>query len=259
MKKRIVSGVVITIITVPLCLIGSLAFKIFCFLLGSFCLKEIFLLKEHHKRIPIGMEFISLLNFFLILFLDNEVLLWNLKEFVILTLSLLLPSLFYKKDYEAHDAIYLSTMVLIFGIVFRTLTFVRNRGLWYLIYLGCIPIFTDIFAMLFGNFMGKHKLIPRISPGKTIEGSVGGSVVATLLATLVYFYFIHEAALVPVLGMTLCLSVVSQFSDLIFSKIKRENGIKDFGNLIPGHGGVLDRMDSLMLVTLTYLVFLEFI
>lgn len=107
--------------------------------------------------------------------------------------------------------------------------------------------------------MGRHKLIPKISPGKTVEGSIGGSVLATILATLIYFYFIHQAPLWTVVGVTLLLSIVSQFSDLMFSKIKRENGIKDFSHFIPGHGGVLDRMDSLMLVTLTYLWIVEFI
>lgn len=259
MKKRVISGVIIAIITVPLCLIGGLPFKIFCFLLGSLCLKEILLLKEHHQKIPLVMEFVCLLDFFLILFLDEVTVLENSKAFVFLVFSLFLPSLFYKEHYNVQDAIYLSTMVLFLGVIFRTLQLIRMRGGWYLIYIGSIPIFTDIFAMLFGNFMGRHKLIPKISPGKTVEGSIGGSVLATVLATLIYFYFIHQAPLWTVLGVTLLLSVVSQFSDLMFSKIKRENGIKDFSNFIPGHGGVLDRMDSLMLVTLSYLWILEFI
>ncbi len=183
----------------------------------------------------------------------------NSKVFVLLVFSLFLPSLFYKEHYNIHDAIYLCTMVLFLGVIFKTLQLIRMRGVWYLIYIGSIPIFTDIFAMLFGNFMGRHKLIPKISPGKTVEGSIGGSVLATILATLIYFYFIHQAPLWTVVGVTLLLSIVSQFSDLMFSKIKRENGIKDFSHFIPGHGGVLDRMDSLMLVTLTYLWIVEFI
>ena len=84
MKKRVLSGIIITIITVPLCLLGGLPFKIFCFLLGSLCLKEILLLKEHHQKIPLFMEFVCLLDFFLILFLDEVTVLENSKAFVFL-------------------------------------------------------------------------------------------------------------------------------------------------------------------------------
>ena len=112
--------------------------------------------------------------------------------------------------------------------------------------------------MLTGMFIGKHKLCPKISPKKTIEGSVGGSVIGTAVAVIFYSNLIGKFSIKLVL-ITLLLSVIGQLGDLFFSKIKRENNIKDFSNIMPGHGGVLDRIDSLTFVIMAYIVFISFI
>ena len=113
-----------------------------------------------------------------------------------------------------------------------------------------IAFVSDAFALFAGMAFGKHKLAPELSPKKTWEGAVGGFAGA-ILSTVVYglvlhFVFQYEAdylrlALYGALG-----SVASQLGDLSFSYIKREYGIKDFGNIFPGHGGVLDRFDSVI-------------
>jgi phosphatidate cytidylyltransferase len=110
----------------------------------------------------------------------------------------------------------------------------------------------DVFAYFTGVLFGKHKLIPEISPKKTIEGSIGGIVFATLGFLLLGFIMSKTGDASPnyiVLSVAgiLC-SVVSQIGDLIASLIKREHGIKDYGNIFPGHGGVLDRFDSILAV-----------
>lgn len=112
---------------------------------------------------------------------------------------------------------------------------------------------TDSFAFFCGSFFGKHKLIPKISPKKTVEGSIGGTV-ACMLVTVLYAFIVSSVTGLGVnyIAVTLSglfLSVISQIGDLNASYIKREHGIKDYGTLFPGHGGMLDRFDSVIAVT----------
>lgn len=112
---------------------------------------------------------------------------------------------------------------------------------------------TDVFAYLTGKFVGKHKLIPDVSPNKTIEGSVGG-VVGAMLFGCMFIYFVHLP--IHFIAFVFIGSIVAQFGDLFASSIKRYCQIKDFGKLIPGHGGVLDRFDSVIFVTLLATLFI---
>ena len=124
-----------------------------------------------------------------------------------------------------------------------------------MIYLFLITILTDTFALFIGKSFGKHKLAPLISPNKTIEGAVGGSVVATILASLFYIFVVKDySSIIIVIVLTFVLSLVGQLGDLIKSSIKRHAGIKDFSNLIPGHGGILDRLDSIIFVMMAYIL-----
>ncbi len=112
---------------------------------------------------------------------------------------------------------------------------------------------TDTFAYFTGRLFGKHKLIPAVSPKKTVEGAIGGAVCCALVAVL-YGYMtavcFDASPNYIVLGIAgLVIAVVSQIGDLAMSAIKRQYGIKDYGKLLPGHGGLLDRFDSCMAVT----------
>lgn len=114
---------------------------------------------------------------------------------------------------------------------------------------------TDTFAYLFGMVFGKHKLYPSISPKKTVEGSLGGIFGSLILLNLFNFYILKYNIVFIILSGIL-ISVVSQLGDLFASKIKREIGIKDFSNIIKGHGGFLDRFDSIIFATpLVYILF----
>ena len=123
---------------------------------------------------------------------------------------------------------------------------------------------TDTFAYFTGFLFGKHKLIPDVSPKKTVEGSIGG-IVFCVASMLLYGYVvavISKGELVPnyfLLGVSgLAISVVSQLGDLLMSAIKRAYGIKDYGKLFPGHGGVLDRFDSVLAVALVLFLITPF-
>ena len=123
---------------------------------------------------------------------------------------------------------------------------------------------TDTFAYFTGRFFGKHKLIPDVSPKKTVEGSIGG-IVFCVLSMLLYGYIVSAITkgavsanyiLLAISG--LLISIVSQVGDLLMSAIKRAYGIKDYGRLFPGHGGVLDRFDSVLAVALVLVLITPF-
>lgn len=106
---------------------------------------------------------------------------------------------------------------------------------------------TDTFAYIFGMLFGRHKLIPSISPNKSIEGAVGGTLSSVLIGWLVLRSMGAEHLVLAAFVMLIA-SVISQFGDLFASKMKRAGGLKDFGTVFKGHGGVLDRFDSMLFV-----------
>ena len=139
-------------------------------------------------------------------------------------------------------------------IPFFLSSFVRIRSMEHWKYLILMPFLaafvSDAMALFAGMFFGKHKLAPHLSPKKTVEGAVGGFVGAmlgmVLYGVVLQLGFQHVVSY-PMLALYGALgSVVSQLGDLSFSYIKREYGIKDYGNIFPGHGGVLDRFDSVI-------------
>lgn len=102
----------------------------------------------------------------------------------------------------------------------------------------------DTAAYLIGSAWGQRKLMPRISPNKTIEGTIAGFLLAPVTAVLCYFWFVDGLELADAVIIGLIVGVVGQFGDLFESMLKRDAGVKDSSNLIPGHGGMLDRFDS---------------
>jgi phosphatidate cytidylyltransferase len=180
--------------------------------------------------------------------------------------------------FEVRDACFVFTMVLLISIgaqgflylrfipvseyhldhtlsYFNTYDNLFSSMLFFYALIG--TFFTDIGAYFIGVFFGKHKMNPRISPKKTWEGFFGGSLCGTVVGTVFFNTIINPSlSLFAVILMTLCLSVVGQLGDLVFSSIKRHYGQKDFSNLIPGHGGILDRLDSTIFVVLGFLLFM---
>lgn len=150
-------------------------------------------------------------------------------------------------------------------LLFKAIPSVRNleHGFFCLLFAvlsGCI---TDIFAYITGKSIGKHKLCPVISPQKTVEGSVGG-IVGTVAALLLLGFALEKAQVVQVNFIALTFyavlsSIVGQFGDLSMSSVKRCLGVKDYGNLFPGHGGILDRFDSLLYIAPFICLFCRYI
>lgn len=130
-------------------------------------------------------------------------------------------------------------------------------GAWLMLFVAVCVWATDTGAYLFGKRFGRRKLAPTLSPGKTVEGSLGGVALA-LLTSALFGAWIH----LP-LGHSLVIGAIAgimgQWGDLFESALKRELGVKDFGNIMPGHGGALDRFDSLLFVTPLAFCYLHFL
>lgn len=150
-------------------------------------------------------------------------------------------------------------MALIYPVVlFTYLYFLRElpNGFVWCIYVFVTVWITDTGAFVTGNAFGKRKLAPRVSPNKSVEGAFGG-LVAALLSGIFFWMWTGLGSLSVILVLSLITSIVSQTGDLFESAIKRSAGVKDSGNLIPGHGGILDRFDSfLFAIPLVYFALL---
>ncbi len=160
-----------------------------------------------------------------------------------------------KITYDRISALCLTSLYILLAL--NMIVYIRDFGesgrfIYLLIFVGAW--ITDIFAYFTGVFFGKHKLIEDVSPKKTIEGSVGGtlfcSLAYVLTGVIVDIFFDCNANLIFLAISGILMAAVAQIGDLIMSVIKRQYKIKDYGRLFPGHGGMLDRFDSILAVTL---------
>lgn len=133
---------------------------------------------------------------------------------------------------------------------------IQNDGLGYVVFLFATILLTDTGCYYFGKKFGKHPLAPIISPKKTIEGSLGGAFCA-IIGGLIIGYFIHLDFWYCIIGAILC-TTFAQIGDLCESLIKRDAGVKDSGNTLPGHGGFMDRVDSYVLTIPVFYYFLRY-
>lgn len=262
MKKRVFSAIVIVAIFIPLLLIGGKTFAIFMSFLATLGLYELIHIRESKKEFPfllkifayIMVVFFSLSHFNSIVF--SYTMDYRVVAFMIFTF--LSPMVFIHdfKKYNLNDALFLIGSILFIGLSFNLLIICRNYDIMYIIYLLLITTLTDTFALFTGLLVGKHKLCPLVSPKKTIEGLLGGTFLGVFVAVSFYITVINTNISLPfIIFITTVLSLLGQLGDLVFSSIKRYYNKKDFSNLIPEHGGILDRFDSLIFVVLAFCIF----
>ncbi|SDK46731.1 phosphatidate cytidylyltransferase [Natronincola ferrireducens] len=245
MLKRIISGVVGIPLLIFIVLYGDLPLYLATMLVSLIGLGEFYhamTFKEYNPISYIGygvgialltifyfslnLELIFLLIFIATIILSG-ILLYNSKH-TILDISVTLYGVLYVPLFLGH--IILTDKL-------------NNSYIIWLIFI--IAWATDTFAYFGGCFFGKTKLCPSISPKKTVEGAISGILGSIIVSSIfAYIFFIEYIVMVGFLGFFG--SIIAQGGDLTASQIKRYVGIKDFGNLIPGHGGVLDRFDSIL-------------
>lgn len=263
MKVRVISALVALAILIPLLCIGGVPFAIGIGIISVLAYKEILELKKSHQEIP---NFVKVLGLICVVYLvlgDYNLgslnLVMSYPRMLLPLVLLLLPTVFYTKDkYTTKDAFYLLGTIYLVGIFFNLIISFRNIDLNILLYLLAVTFLTDTFAYLIGCLIGKHKMCPKISPKKSWEGAIAGLIGGSIVAIIVYTNLIGEFS-IKLVFVTMILSMVGQLGDLVYSKIKRENDIKDFSNLMPGHGGILDRIDSLSFIVFTYVILLWFL
>ena len=264
LKKRVVSAIIMLLIVIPLLIIGGIPYSLGVGLIGCVAFKELIdLRKSKTNDFPNLIKLFGLISILLLIYTNFEQygLLFGLSYKLLCGIILLLctPIIFYKDRYKIIDAFHLLSMVLFLGIGFNLLISVYNYGIKYFIFLILITIITDTFALFGGSLIGKH-YFTSISPKKTIEGSIIGTLVCTFVSYMYYVNVINNSSnLLNLIIMIIFLSLIGQCGDLFFSAIKREFNKKDFSNLIPGHGGVLDRLDSLIFVLFAFVLIINFI
>ncbi|MBP3461147.1 MAG: phosphatidate cytidylyltransferase [Bacilli bacterium] len=266
MKQRVISAIIALAILIPVLKIGGTIFNITVFILSILALKEFLDIKQIKKELPSFITFISylMLSLFVLTNITNKDILFSIDYRIIAGLFLVftLPTVLYhdRSLYSIVDAFYLIGGIFFLGISFSLMILVRNVGLTTLVYLFLITIMTDTYAYLIGRLIGKHKLLENISPNKTWEGTIGGTLFGTLIGSCFYMTVIeNNLPIYVIILMTMFLSILGQFGDLFFSAIKRYYGKKDFSNIMPGHGGILDRLDSIIFVILGFMFFITII
>ena len=266
MKTRIITSVFITIVLVAILLLSNtIAYSIALSILATIAANEVLKVYDVDKKYLVSVPaYITAAAMPTLSFIMTEVMEKAASEFIIalalvmfvLMLYLFVVAVFAKGKIEFASLSAGFVLVMYITACFSALSVIRyvtDAGMFNLgmVFIGAW--ISDIFAYFTGRFLGKHKLIPEASPKKTVEGSVGARVFTTLLMLLYGWIVSLTTDFTPnylVLGLSApVLSVVGQIGDLFASLVKRERGVKDYGKLLPGHGGIMDRFDSILTVS----------
>ena len=264
MKTRVMSAIIAFIIFIPIFIMGGTIFNVAIYMLTMLGMREFMKARENIKKYP---DFIRLITYIITTFFYFECTLngnltfsFDYKMVAGICLTILLPVVLYHNDkvYGVEDALYLTGGIFFLGFSMPLFNLYRGIGLELIIFLLLITIITDSYAYFIGRLIGKNKLLEVVSPNKTWEGTIGGSLIGTFICTAYYITVINpNASIVLTSIIVLFLTLVGQFGDLFFSAIKRKYKIKDFSNIMPGHGGILDRLDSIVFVMLAFTFFLK--
>ncbi|WP_296115026.1 phosphatidate cytidylyltransferase [uncultured Anaerococcus sp.] len=167
---------------------------------------------------------------------------------IVISVLFLFMYIILTRHYRLYDAFAAAFVMLYVSFLISHILRIKDVSYVWMLYITAWG--SDTFAYLVGSLFGRHKMdwMAHISPNKTIEGSVGGIIGATVLNIIYCKEFGLDTYIREIIIFTIIAAIMSQIGDLIASYIKRQTGIKDFGNLIPGHGGILDRFDSIMFI-----------
>ena len=244
MKTRVLSGLIMLPLLIILFLGGYVLFAA-CFVIGIMGVREFYNgFRKLDVKPSLGIACAAAAALYAINLTGARYEWYMLWFFGVVLVSLLY--LFNIENRKLEDA--MATITGIFYVVFFSfhVTLVDQTEYSSMVWLIVITAFgTDVMAYFSGYLLGKHKLCPKISPKKTIEGSIGG-ILGSVILSGIFGYFVMPDLLVHCLIIGVLGGIVSQFGDLTASIFKRKMGIKDYGNLIPGHGGILDRFDSVL-------------
>ena len=274
MLKRTITAIILIGILIPLIAIRNLLYVSYGFfgLLAVFGTYEIARLLKDEKKVSLVLSCISTTVLYVCGLLAFEI----GPLFLIGLSALLLPLITLCFDKNLNHLLHRFLSILYPGIGFLAISYLRHQDARLVVYLFAITLTTDTFALFYGLLFGKNRLAPKISPKKTWEGALGGSLIGTLVAGIFatmygvlfdnnfqtifdgYRLFAMESHFLKgllIFVISLLLTFVSQFGDLFASKIKRTYDVKDYSNILPGHGGIMDRFDSVTMTAIFLAIF----
>lgn len=286
MKKRIITGIILALFVTPFLILGGYFMAAFIIILmGCGVYEFLSILKKSNKpSIPIYIYVLSFFASFLMVFGIKDSFDYQSGKLIEFSLNIIWPSIFlillllavvFDKKFTVMNAFYTFSTIMYLSLGLKALLFLRTsfagnfEGLYMILFVLLITCFSDIFAYFTGMLCYKvlgsdkvHKLNERISPKKTIEGSIGGSLFSCLFGTIFAFFAFKNSSMFhyPVyiyLIISLTISIFGQLGDLALSAIKRYFNVKDYSNILPGHGGVLDRIDSLLISAMVAAFFIN--
>ena len=253
MKTRIITGVVAAALFIPFVVYGKLPFTRLVYVIAAVGIYEILRMKKIVIYSVPGI--LSLFATFVMLMpnaWEQQVIEWTtyskLELLFITAILLLIYSVLVKNQFTFDDVAFVILSTIYVGIGFYYLIATRDAGLAYIIFALLVVWTTDSGAYFTGRRFGKNKLWPEISPNKTIEGFVGGIVIAVVAVIIMQLISPFDVSWGVLILIAIVSSIFGQMGDLVESAIKRHYDVKDSGNILPGHGGILDRFDSLLFV-----------
>lgn len=252
MIQRIVTGVVGGVFIALITYFGGAVYDLVYF--GITCvaiyeLSKLFFDKRHDYGAIVNYSFAILI------YIAKSINKLNYFNFILfLFISVNFMAFVFDKDVNIKkiSKIVLIGLYVVF-FMYHMLLMNGSKFVW-LVYI--IAFGTDTFAYFSGKIFGRHKLYPQVSPNKTIEGAIGGIIGCTIIS-LLYFNYLRINKYFYIIIFSISASVFSMVGDLTASKIKREYHVKDFGKYLPGHGGILDRFDSVLFVAPTVYYFIN--
>lgn len=253
MKERIITAICLLAVVIPVVYLGGYWFRGLMFIAVGMAAWEMMVMHNQLVKVSIGLKVLTLFATLGAVFIDD----FFIQGFILSSYYSVLLICFILKKIELKTVAFYANILVYIGLSFLSLLAIRTHSLTLFIFLIATVSLTDSMAYFVGRCFGKHKLAPKISPKKTVEGAMGGWLAGASFAVvfgLMNHLFTQRWVLVV---LATGLPILSQIGDLLASALKRRYGIKDYGKIFPGHGGVMDRVDSQLLAAVLIYVIIQ--